>query len=915
MAIITFQFIESFVDGISITYYLFILQVQAELAAGADEYPELTNRELGVVCCARYLADEHWYRAEILDADPDITTVRFLDYGNTDVLDNLPGLLKELPERLAKLDRYAVKSSVNAVPTGTGEWTEAATDRFTELLGDLSEPLDALVVLKDVTTYVDLYRGGCDVTTQLVADGHAARADPAPDTGALPSCFASHVNSPTEFWIQLETATGDLQAMEAAMVDAAAFPELASREEGALCAALYPEDGLWYRAQVVVDGSEGTEVLFMDYGNASIADELRALPDDLKTKPPLSRKCALQKPRGVRAWSRRSELRFNELAAEGATVFNVQFIASGDISIVELYLEGRSVTEELVALEDESPVVAMTGERPTPVGQGRTARAKLCYVHSVDELYLNFEESLPEVERVTTALEGAAEFDSVGEMKPGAVCAAFWSEDERWYRARVLEFCDVGAHMQFLDYGNKARCEEFRELPSELGALQPLARCCRLAGAPSTQLAQDAARDKLDELALEDITFRVEILDSTKDPMLVELYVDDKNVTSLFPTDVADVPEETLRADQVSTPEPTESLLTANEDGDTELKESDNPATVDEAGDSKLEVAPLETITDLPTKVKDDSAVEQPQQSEPEKKESETDESKDEEEVIDVDIDAAGAQADLNESFESSHTVIENKSFEGKSDTLSDDIPFEDCEKDVISPEKDASSAETLENSNDTIKTPERDESKESIATDTGYTSSLDKSFDKDAESPKSQNDGSPKKVPVTLETTENEPVILKTTEPETEIAKTTEQEMSKMVESELEIPKTTETKRQIPKKTETEQEIPKTTETEQEIPKTTETERDIPQTRETEREIPKTTESERQTPKTTETEQEIPKTTESEQQPHKTTESEKQPPKTTESEQPPKTTESEQQPPKTTETEQETPTMTETDP
>ncbi|XP_063382332.1 maternal protein tudor-like [Cydia fagiglandana] len=760
-------------------------EIQAELAADADKYEDLQAREMGTLCVAKYSADDLWYRAEVLDLDSDITTVRFIDYGNTDVLDNSPGLIKTMPESLRAIEPLCVRSSVNAVPTGTGQWSEAAGESFEALVGDTAQPVDALIVLKDVTTYVDLFVAGRNLTDQLVAQGHAARSEQPTECGDLPSCFASHVNSPSEFWVQLESATTELQAMEAAMEDAENLPELASKEEGVLCAAKYPEDGAWYRAQVIVDGSEGTEVLFMDYGNASIATELRTLPDELKLKPALSRKCALQKPRDIKFWSRKSEVKFNELAAEGRTIFNVQFIASGDISIVELYLEGKSVTEELVGLCEEQP----PAERPKPVGQDLRSEGKLCYVHALDEFYVHLDDKTADLDKVTERMVDVDEFESAPELKVGSICAAYWAEDEQWYRGKILEFCDASYHVQFLDYGNKAKCQEFRRLPEDVATIEPLAKCCRLA-VPDGAADDDAARNKLDELMANDATFHIEFLDSTSEPALVKLILNGEDVstilfasrpserepekaetvpetvtpesahvpeeeTALAETD--DQPKETVETgsenvtsleieqeDKESTQSVTETVETGSENVPSETEKEDKVPSQSVIEPSEVEEA-VKTLEeeDLPESVVKPSEVEKPVETleevdSPKTGEKEVAESvlvgnneqqtevyteketEDEDKFEDAN-ELDSSHPDLDESLESNHTVIENKSFEANPDSLNDsgDHKAEQLE----SPKQDTSSS-TLESSNGTIKTPERDNSKDSINTDTGYTSS-----------------------------------------------------------------------------------------------------------------------------------------------------------------------------------------------
>lgn len=780
-----------------------IEEIQTELQANAANYPDIENRDMGTLCVAKYLADDQWYRAEILDSDSDITTVRFTDYGNTDVLDNQPGLIKIIPDDLKETERYALKSSVNAIPTGTGEWTESASEYFTQLVGDLSLPVDALIVLKDVTTYVDLFVNGQNITDKLVLEGHATKTEETECGGDLPSCFASHINSPSEFWIQLESAAPELQAMESAMVDAENFPELTEKEEGVICAAKYPEDGAWYRAQVIVDGSEGTEVLFMDYGNASIANELKSLPDELKIKPALSRKCALQKPRDIKSWSRKSEIKFNELAAEGATIFNVQFIASGDISIVELHLDGKSVTEELVGLCEDLP----TTERPTPVGQDLHSSGKICYVTSVDDFYVQLDNNAADT--VIDRLNGAADFEPATDLKVGSLCAAFWDEDEQWYRAKILEFCDTGYHVLFIDYGNKARSQEFRQLPEDLVAIEAAAKCCRLAGLEDNTVKENT-KAKLDDLASDPYcTFQIEFLDSTKEPALVKLFLNGKDIVSIITLGEPSEPIANGSSERipVSIPKQVKEADVSAPSVEAEAEEAnleDIKSDITEADDTTEEVCNLargdhepETASTVPVTVSLSIEKAEVPAAQPEKEPVSSSIEKEEvpaaqpgKEPVSSSIETAEVPAaqsgkepesscikkaeipaaqpdketeveepdnyesaneelnnsqDLNESMESSSTVIENKSFDSKAGNSSDEILEDAKDETPISPGKNVSS-ETLENSSDTIKTSGRDDSKDSVNTDTGYTSDHDKLSPMKDEDTTANNLESPKK-------------------------------------------------------------------------------------------------------------------------------------------------------------------------
>lgn len=78
---------------------------------------------------------------------------------------------------------------------------------------------------------------------------------------------------------------------------ASTFLPLNTFEIGTICAANYSEDNQWYRAKILSHSENGTEVLYIDYGNTAITNETRMLPVDIINIPPLAKRCTLQKTR------------------------------------------------------------------------------------------------------------------------------------------------------------------------------------------------------------------------------------------------------------------------------------------------------------------------------------------------------------------------------------------------------------------------------------------------------------------------------------------------------------------------------------------------------------------------------------------------------------------------------------------
>lgn len=110
-------------------------KLQNDLQTAIPTLVDLENPTAGVLCAAPYSLDQLWYRAQVLDADADITTVRFVDYGNTDVLENGVTSVKTLTSELLMVEQYARRCSLNVRPIEE-EWSPNALQRFEELTAD-----------------------------------------------------------------------------------------------------------------------------------------------------------------------------------------------------------------------------------------------------------------------------------------------------------------------------------------------------------------------------------------------------------------------------------------------------------------------------------------------------------------------------------------------------------------------------------------------------------------------------------------------------------------------------------------------------------------------------------------------------------------------------------------------------------
>ncbi|XP_071555768.1 protein tudor isoform X1 [Temnothorax nylanderi] len=511
-------------------------QLQAEVIdfVAIDGIPEE-----GTLCVASYSIDDLWYRAEVLDADEDITTVRFIDYGNTDVIDNKASSVRQMPDAWKNLETFALKCRLDVIPVDTEDWSESTCERFRNLVTS-EESLQALVVADTMPKRVELFINDKSVSETLVEEKHAiiisTEQEPVDEIVDLEldphSAFVCHNNSPSEFWVQEEKSVADLEVMADRFMVADMFPKIDEIKEGLLCVAKYPEDEQWYRARVISHDENGTQVIYIDYGNSAVSTEICAIPEDVANIPPLSRKCCLELPSQVEEWSEQAREEFVKLAAEGATIFLLDVLKDQETSLVKLTLDGQNVADILGSMcERISPVIE---ERLPPLGEENSPNVMVSYVNSPSEFWIQAESSISELEVMSDRLRDADSFLTLKTLDVGTVCAARYPEDGDWYRAKIIALCEegTGAEVLYMDYGNSAVTEDLRVLPEDIVNIPTLSKRCTLETDIVTWSKQ--ACDKFKELAAEGATmFQFETLNEN-DPMLVRLSLNETNVIDLL---------------------------------------------------------------------------------------------------------------------------------------------------------------------------------------------------------------------------------------------------------------------------------------------------------------------------------------------------------------------------------------------
>lgn len=524
------------------------LQLDVSNFSAIDGVPEV-----GTYCAAVYDADGLWYYAEVLDADEDITTVRFMDYGNTDVISNNTDKIRQLPDSHKNLQILAVKCRLDVIPIDTEDWSDSIYDRFLNLIQS-AQSIQALILADTTPKRVDLFLDGKSVSEILVEETLAIKInteqEPVDEIVELEldphSAFVSHLNSPSEFWIQEEKSVADLEVMADRFLVADMFPKVTEAKEGLLCVAKYPEDDQWYRARIISHNENGTQVIYIDYGNSSISTDIRTIPEDLAVIPPLSRKCCLELPSQIKEWSEEACEEFVKLAADGATIFHLEILKEQEISVIKLTIDDQNVADILALKCEQLPVIE---ERLPPLGEENLPNVVLSYIYSPDEFWIQAESDISELEVMSDRLGNAESFLTLNNHAIGTVCAAIYPEDGYWYRAKIIERNEntdntsAATKVLYIDYGNCSVTEELRVLPEDIVNIPALSKQCTLEKPSHITSWSTEASEKFKELAAEGNTmFQFESLDEG-DPMHVRLSLNGTNVVELLLAEGMNIPE------------------------------------------------------------------------------------------------------------------------------------------------------------------------------------------------------------------------------------------------------------------------------------------------------------------------------------------------------------------------------------
>ena len=472
-----------------------VQEMQDYYDVATEKYTEYPS--VGTSVVAQFSEDNAWYRAIVEEVFDSKVRVRFVDFGNDEVV--VRANLRPLIPVFAQYPCQAVRCRLPDIkPVSMKGWTPDVKAYLETLDGDLISTFKKLV--KNVF-FVEIRQDGQSVVEKMVNAGLAAMIDVKsvhpPEMNrqtslrgllnnfkvieVLPnqvkSVMISHCTGLTDFWCQMAGFTDELNNLmdELAMeYDLINFRPVGNRHfpVGSPCIAKYSEDNTWYRA-VVVDAVAGSySVQFVDYGNIEKVNpaNMRQMTSKFMRLPKLAVPCKLY---GIHSSSAPQDDTFTELVLE--KTMKAQFLNAhppdGVYEVNLLQDDGVSVLDSLeeftVPVNSDRKMLGLSnGTLEIPIipvneklAQGHSKIGSVCFSYSPDHFFIHFEEDDDKIDEASEMLNAEYSQDIwtnkyLTHIKQGMICCAKYSVDDQWYRACVLENNGDTISVCFVDYGN-----------------------------------------------------------------------------------------------------------------------------------------------------------------------------------------------------------------------------------------------------------------------------------------------------------------------------------------------------------------------------------------------------------------------------------------------------------------------------
>uniref|UniRef100_A0A8C6JH26 Uncharacterized protein n=1 Tax=Melopsittacus undulatus TaxID=13146 RepID=A0A8C6JH26_MELUD len=402
-----------------------------------------------------------------------------------------------------------------------------------------------------------LNKAGKDIVLENVSDLLQQKIMP----GLKVSVYVSYVNDPLDFYVQLESDEAQLNSISESLNDRTQRKNPCGQlcQVGDLISAAYSEDSLWYRAVVKEKTSDNLiSIQYIDYGNTSVINvgQAHRLPESLSSIPAISIHCFLG---GLKCkenidWAEKAVLYFIKRTSE--VLLTCEFVekvkdkwevilsdhegiitvdladenlASSKGSCSTEILDKRANSDTLTECEpllpqaqNKTPCISNSNSFIWKFPEaGQTVKIYVtvgngpeyfwsCSADTEDMKYI--EEKIEEAESI-----GLKSLNDCGAcVKSGDICLAKYSQDGKFYRAKVSSIEGDRVVVRHVDYGSEETIsmELIRQIPCELSQLPNQAFACCLSDFNSSEGSWlSEAKEKFNDMT-QDVLLEAKVIET-----------------------------------------------------------------------------------------------------------------------------------------------------------------------------------------------------------------------------------------------------------------------------------------------------------------------------------------------------------------------------------------------------------------
>lgn len=307
--------------------------------------------KIGDLVAAKYVNDGLWYRVKVLTEEKNAFTVKFIDYGNSQLLSTF----KKLPENLGQYHAMAHQCTLNDIDKEDDIVTN--NNEIFDLIFEFFTSVELIVTyLKDKDNIVKIEWDDMNFKTIL---NNVISYGITPKTYEMLKQFdqlgmqmqvnLNYVTSITEFYVETEGSKEMQIKIDYEFENREVWEPMIEFKIGKMAVAKSITDSRWYRVRILKKCDECQCLCYLiDYGVQEICTEFYEIDGFLKSTWPLLKRCSLNLPEEMKTKNVLASIStsfVDEMLMSKDKNIIMTVIKSGEPCIVELIVDGLNVID------------------------------------------------------------------------------------------------------------------------------------------------------------------------------------------------------------------------------------------------------------------------------------------------------------------------------------------------------------------------------------------------------------------------------------------------------------------------------------------------------------------------------------------------------------------------------------------